>query len=453
MKSSGAIWRMGIILCFISSIFLVNWQADRTNFAFIAVFYTLAFVSYVLLLREESKFSFKHLAFIALGAQVVSMLYVPNLSDDYFRFLWDGEITWLGINPFDFKPQDLTDEAFMKSDYMQEVYAGVSDLSRKNYSCYPPVNQAYFIASTAFSSSIPVNVFMMKLLIVLTELAGVFHLRKLLIHFKVNPKRLWIVFLNPLFVIECTGNVHFEGVMLSLLFIALYFLFTSRLLLGALIFALAVQIKLVPLILLPFFLRHFPWRKAFYIYFVIGISVIGLGITQLNASNFGNFLHSLALYFKVFEFNSFLFYNYNLLIQQFTTYNPLAITGPILSGFVLISILFYALRRSTIDWKVLLQRMLFGFFIYLILGSTLHPWYVIPLLGLSVFTNFAFPMVWSFLVFFSYFFYSIGSGNSFEVRAMTSIEYILFFAYFIYEWKKNGSPFGFLRIDHYQKSD
>ncbi len=339
----------------------------------------------------------------------------------------------------------------MESAYMQEVYAGISDLSRKNYSCYPPVNQAYFIASTAFSSSIPVNVFVMKLLVVLTELAGVFYLRKLLIHFKVNPKRLWIVFLNPLLIIECTGNVHFEGVMLSLLFIALYFLFTYRLLLGALIFALAVQIKLVPLILLPFFLRHFIWRKAFYIYFVIGISVIGLGLTQLNSENFGNFLHSLALYFKVFEFNSFLFYNYNLLIKQFTTYNPLAITGPILSGFVLISILFYALRRSNINWKVLLERMLFGFFIYLILGSTLHPWYVIPLLGLSVFTNFAFPMVWSFLVFFSYFFYSIGNGNSVEVRTMTTIEYALFFAYFIYEWRKNGSPFSFLRLDHYTK--
>ena len=439
---------MGLVLCFIASIFLVNWQADRTNFAFIAVFYTLAFASYILLLRE-STFSFKHLAFIALGAQVVSMLYVPNLSDDYFRFIWDGEITWQGINPFDFRPQELTDRAFMDSAYMQEVYAGVSDLSRRHYSCYPPVNQAYFIVSTAFSSSLPVNVFVMKLLVFLTELAGVFYLRKLLIHFKVDPKRLWIVFLNPLLIVECTGNVHFEGVMLSLLFIALYFLFTSRLLLGAIIFALAVQIKLVPLILLPFFLRHFPWKKAFMMYFVIGFSVIGLALTQLNSANFPNFLHSLALYFRVFEFNSFLFYNYNIFVQQFTGYNPLAFTGPILSVIVLFWIVIYALKRNTTDWKLLLERMLFGFFIYLILGSTLHPWYVIPLLGLSVFTNYAFPVAWSFLVFFSYFFYSIGSGSSFEVRAMTTIEYLLLFFYFIYEWKKNGSPLSFLRINHF----
>jgi hypothetical protein len=448
LKSSGAIWRIGIILVFICSIFLVNWQADRTNFAFIAIFYSISFIAYFLLLRE-SKLSFKHLAFIAIGAQVVSMLYVPNLSDDYFRFMWDGEITLQGINPFDFKPQELTERAFMESAYMQEVYAGVSDLSRKNYSCYPPVNQLYFIVPAALSSSISVNVIVMKLLIVLTELAGVFYLRKLLIHFKVDPRRLWIVFLNPLLIIECTGNVHFEGVMLSLLFISLYFLFTSRLLLGAIIFALAVQIKLVPLILLPFFLRYFPWKKAFLMYFVIGITVIGLGFTQLDSENFGNFLQSLRLYFQNFGFNSFLFYNYNKFIQLFTTYDPLAFTGPIMSFLVMVTILYYALRKASTDWKLLLERMLFGFFLYLIMGATLHPWYVIPLLGLSLFTNYAFAMMWSFLIFFSYFFYSIGDAGSFEVRLITSIEYILLLGYFIYEWRKGGSPFKFLRIDCY----
>ena len=152
----------------------------------------------------------------------------------------------------------------------------------------------------------------------------------------------------------------------------------------------------------------------------------------------------------LFQFNSFLFYNYNLFVQQFTGYNPLLLTGPIMSFVVLFWIVIYALKRDSSDWKLLLQRMLFGFFIYLILGSTLHPWYVIPLLGLSVFTNYAFPMLWSFLVFFSYFFYAIGSGSSFDVRLMTSIEYILLLAYFIYEWRKNGSPFGFLRIDYFQ---
>lgn len=444
-----AIWRTGLILCFIVSLFLVNWQADRTNFAFIAFFYSLAFAAYIFLLREERVLKFKHFALIALCAQIVCLIYAPNLSEDYFRFLWDGELALSGINPFDFTPNELVEHPFMDSAYSQELFAGISDLSKRNYSCYPPVNQVYFIIATSVSSSVFVNVIAMKVLIVLTEILGVIYLRKLLIHFNVNPNRLWIVYLNPLLIIECTGNTHFEGVMISLLFVALYFLFASKSWLGAIIFGLAVQIKLVPLILLPFFLRYFSLRKAIFIYLIIGVTVLGLAMTQINAGNLAHFAKSLALYFRVFEFNSFLFYNINAFVKLFTGHNPLSQVGPALSIFVMISILWYALRHHTLDWKVVLERMLFGFFLYLILGSTVHPWYILPLLALSVFTNYSFPVVWSLLIFFSYFFYSAGSSHSFEVRLMVSIEYVLFLAYFIYEWRKNGSPFAFLRIDHY----
>ncbi|MFK7787747.1 MAG: glycosyltransferase 87 family protein [Crocinitomicaceae bacterium] len=448
MSSSRAIWQMGIVLCFIVSIFFVNWEPDRTNLLFIGGCYSLAFVSYILILREQL-FSFQHLLFIALGAQVVSMLFLPNLSEDYFRFLWDGKITLEGINPFDFTPNELIESRVADHAYLNEVFSGISDLSRKHYSCYPPVNQVYFIVPNFLSSSLVGAVFFMKLMIVLTELLGIFYLRKLLIHFKVDPKRLWIVYLNPLLIIECTGNVHFEGVMLSLLFIALYFIFTSRLILGAFIFALAVQIKLVPLILLPFFLRYLPWKKAFLMYFVIAISVIGLGLTQLDPDNFGNFLSSLKLYFQNFGFNSFLFHYYNSFVQLFTYYNPLAFTGPIMSFLVFITILYIALRKDSSDWKLLLKRMLFAFFLYLIMGTTLHPWYVIPLLGLSVFTNYAFAALWSFVIFFSYISYLTGYWNSFEARLVTNIEYFILLGYFIYEWRKGGSPFPFLRMDHY----
>ncbi len=444
-----AIWRTGIIVCFIASLFLVNWQDDRTNFAFIAFFYGLAFAAYLFLLRETRTLQFRHFALIALCAQIVSLLYAPNLSEDYFRFLWDGELTLNGINPFDFTPNELVDHAFMESTYSQELFAGISDLSRRNYSCYPPVNQVYFIISSSLSTSVFVNVIAMKMLIVLTEILGVIYLRKLLIHFNIHPSRLWIVYLNPLLIIECTGNTHFEGVMISLLFVALYFLFASKSWLGAIIFGLAVQIKLVPLILLPFFLRYFSLRKSIVIYLIIGATVLGLAMTQINVGNIAHFLKSLALYFRVFEFNSFLFYILNSFVKLFTGYNPLSQVGPALSFLVMISIIWYALRHHTLDWKVVFERMLFGFFLYLILGSTVHPWYILPLIALSVFTNYAFPIVWSLLIFFSYFFYSAGSGSSFEVRLMVTIEYLIFFAYFIYEWRKNGSPFAFLRVDHY----
>lgn len=447
--SPSKIWRLGIIVGFIISIFLVNWESDRTNFGFIAGFYTLAFVCYLLIIRERQTFKFKHLIAIAGAAQVASILYEPNLSNDYYRFLWDGEMAWNEMNVFDFKPNELTDKEFMQSAYMQEIFAGMSDLSKQNYSCYPPVNQFYFIFSTAFSSSIAMNVFLLKILIILTEIAGAIYLRKLFIHFKLKPSRIWILLLNPLLIIECTGNVHFEGVMLSLLVIAFYFLFVRNTITAATIFGLAVQIKLVPLLLLPFLLRFFGWKKALTFYCVTGLVVVILGLTQINSGNAFNFLQSLSLYFRVFEFNSFIFYNYLAIGNIFVEYNPIRIIGPILSCATMLAIVIYALRKKPINWQQLLNRMMFGFFIFLIMGSTLHPWYVLPLLTLSLFTNYTFPIVWSFLIFFSYFFYSVGNGSSFDVRLMVTIEYILLFGYLIYEIRKKGSPFKNLNIRSY----
>jgi hypothetical protein len=135
--------------------------------------------------------------------------------------------------------------------------------------------------------------------------------------------------------------------------------------------------------------------------------------------------------------------------MHFTWYNPIAIISPIVSVFVMVSVVYYALRKEIPNWKSLLHKMLFAFFLYLILGSTLHPWYIIPLLGLTVFSNYAFPILWSFLIFFSYVHYMDGYWNSITARIVTDIEYLILLGYFIYEWREGGSPFSFLRMDHY----
>ena len=216
-------------LVFLVSIFLINFENDRTEFGFIAVFYVLAFIAYLGIYSQRNSINFKQILFIATVAQLLSMWNEPNLSIDYYRFLWDGEITLQGINPFDYTPKELAHRDFLtSSEYMQEIYNGVSDLSKVNYSCYPPVNQFYFITASLFSDSLPLNTFVLKLLIVLTELLGAFFLVKTLDQLSIERSRMWLLYLNPLWIIECTGNTHFEGVMISFLFIAFYYLLKKK---------------------------------------------------------------------------------------------------------------------------------------------------------------------------------------------------------------------------------
>ncbi len=431
-------------LVFFLSIFLINFEEDRTNFAFIALFYTLAFIAYLGIYAQRKTISFKQLFIIAIIAQLLSIWNEPNLSIDYFRFLWDGEITLQGINPFDFTPQELANREFVTSSaYMQEIYAGISDLSRENYSCYPPINQFYFILASAFSDSLVLNTFILKLLIVLTEILGAVFLIKILEFLKIERARIWLLYLNPLWIIECTGNTHFEGVMISFLFIAFYYLLQKREILGSIFFAIAVQIKLVPLLILPFFLRFLGWKKAIVFYALTIFLVIAFGFIQLDSENINNFVTSLRLYFEVFEFNSFILYYYIQFGFWDVGWNMTKTYGPRLSMIALTIIVALALwgvrvNPDNFDWKKLFKRITIAFFVYLILSSTLHPWYVLPLLAFSLFTNYAFPLAWSFVIFFSYVFYQFTDNTVWEVRLVSTIEYVLVVGVFLWEMVKGG---------------
>ena len=429
---------------FLISIFAINFEDDRTNFGYMALFYSLAFVSYLALYFQKNVISFKTFVLIAAAAQVLSIWNQPNLSIDFYRFIWDGEITLAGINPFDFKPNELVHHDFVQSsNYLKEVYAGIGQLSQSHYSVYPPINQFYFIVASLFTDSLVINTIILKLLIVLTEILGAIFLIKSLKLLKINTSRIWFLFLNPLWIIECTGNTHFEGVMISFLFIAFYYILQKKETLGSVFFAIAVQIKLVPLLLLPFFLRFLGWKKAIVLYTLTIAIVLVFGLLQLNGSNIYNFLDSLRLYFEAFEFNSFALYYYIQYGYWDTGWNLTKVYAPRLSVialFIIISLSLYGgrINSDNFDWQKLFKRMTIAFFVYLILSSTLHPWYIIPLLALSLFTNYTFPLVWSFFIFFSYVFYQFENNSIFEVRLVSTIEYVMVIGTFIYEMVKGG---------------
>ena len=46
--------------------------------------------------------------------------------------------------------------------------------------------------------------------------------------------------------------------------------------------------------------------------------------------------------------------------------------------------------------------MLWALTVYLLMSTTVHPWYITPLVALAVFTDYRFPIAWSMLVIVSY---------------------------------------------------
>jgi hypothetical protein len=245
-----------------------------------------------------------------------------------------------------------------------------------------------------------------------------------------------MVFLNPLVIIETTGNLHFEGVMLSFMIVGFYFLINQQLLKGAFFFTLAIQIKLVPLILLPFLWRYLGWRKALLVYLITALMSMAIFSSVILSNNSLNVLRSILLYFQVFEFNSSIL---RILLEldpfQITRYK-MRFYGPLLSLITFISIVFLSLKGSFKDDKHFFHKMAIGYSIYLLLSSTVHPWYLIPLLFLSVMADLSFGMIWSFCIFLTYSFY--GQDNIAQSNWLLWLEYIPVLMLLVYEIWKGG---------------
>jgi hypothetical protein len=75
--------------------------------------------------------------------------------------------------------------------------------------------------------------------------------------------------------------------------------------------------------------------------------------------------------------------------------------------------------------------MLFALACYYFLSTTVHPWSVVFLLGFSIFTDYRFPLLWSFTIILSYYTYS--NPNYTENLGLLAIEYLLVIGFFIYE--------------------
>jgi alpha-1,6-mannosyltransferase len=187
----------------------------------------------------------------AAAMRAITLLSPPVLSSDVYRYVWDGRVQLLGINPYRYMPA--ADElAFLRD---EAVYPHINRPDSA-LTVYPPSAQAIF----ALAAAVMPGVYGMKLMMALFDVLAIGALWWLLRIAGRDPAELLIYAWLPLPVWEFAGNAHVDGVAAGLLALALLAAVRGRVVLTGLVLAAATLTKFLPAVVLPAFWRPWDWR-------------------------------------------------------------------------------------------------------------------------------------------------------------------------------------------------
>jgi len=409
------------------------YQLDRTDFIkLISLFGALFFLCYKLIQFE--KWNFRFLLAVGILIRLVFLFAEPNLSQDYFRFIWDGELVRNFINPYLDVPNTLIAKKDLIIANADILYKGMGELSPKFFSNYPPLNQFIFgLSAYLGGNSILGAIIVMRSLIVLSDIGIIYFGRKLLKNLNLSPHLIFWYFLNPLIVIELTGNLHFEGVMLFFFVVSMYLLSVKKWMFAAVIYALSISIKLIPLMFLPLFIKHLGIKKSLLFYLIIAFTSLVLAAPFITPEFIGNYSETVGLWFSNFEFNAG-FYN---VVKEIATrfdakpWELIKIYGKAIPYIIILFVTLITFFRKNQNLAVLISSMLWILTAYYLLAAIVHPWYIVFLVLLTIFTNYRFPLVWSLVVILSYYAYSQTDFK--EHLGILSVEYIFVYGFLISE--------------------
>lgn len=255
--------------------------------------YLLLFVagSLLALLAARSLSGSRLRVLLACGAlfRVTLLLRPADLSDDLYRFAWDGRVAAAGISPYAFAPED---PALSRIAPEWKALVG----HREVRTVYPPVAQAAFRASAL---AVPREILALKGLFALADLAVVALLQRL-----GGPAAGFAAALyafHPLPITEGAGQGHCDALGVALLLASLAYLSGGRRGLAGVAFALSVLAKYVPgAAVLPVLRRG---RLAAGLGFLLAAAAVWLAASRGGASPVGG----LGDYALRWDFNSVIY--------------------------------------------------------------------------------------------------------------------------------------------------
>lgn len=427
--------KVSLFLVALSLVFYYTfaYHLDRTDFIKLLSLFIALFLLFIKLIQFE-KWNARFLLAVGILFRLAFLIAEPNLSQDFYRFIWDGHLVANTINPYLHLPNELIANPNFIVPNAKELYHGMGSLSARHYSNYPPLNQLIFsLAALLGGKSILGSLIVMRGTIILADIGILYFGRKLLKNLNKSPQLIFWYFLNPLVIVELTGNLHFEGVMLFFFIVSMYLLSLKKWHLAAVVLACSISIKLVPLLFLPLFFTYLGWKKSILFYILIGATSLLLFSPFYTPEFIHNYTKTLSLWFSNFEFNASL---YNVVKHTAIHFDAkpwefIKEYGKITPIVTISIVTLYTFLRKRQDLNTVLSSMMWVLSIYYFISTTVHPWYSIFLIVLAVFTSYRYALVWSAAIVLSYFAYS--NIDFKENLWLLALEYISVIGFLFYE--------------------
>ncbi|GIV58310.1 MAG: hypothetical protein KatS3mg042_1223 [Rhodothermaceae bacterium] len=323
----------------------------------------------MVLLWRRGGYGMRTVLLLGIVLRLAVLWLPPTLSDDAYRYVWDGLLQVEGINPYRYVPEDPALAGF----HDEPIYGRLN--SSRFYSVYPPLSQVFFaVAGLFYGFGWEVSYYVLKVL-----LAGMEFGAMLLLARMIPARRMILYAWNPLVVIETAGQAHTEAVMLFFLVLALWLARRRRGSAAAAALTCAGWVKLYPFVLLPFLWRRFRWRAVWPPVLVSAVLVL----PYFDPAIPGHVAASLDLYVRYFEFNAGLYYGVKKVLLVWTGEDWSKTLGPLFRMVFLAALpVLYVLdvRRR---WP-LHRAFVWTLGAFFVCATTVHPWYLLGLLAVSM---------------------------------------------------------------------
>lgn len=238
-------------LCYLAAFSLGDLRVNTVEFVIIALAgFALYLAAVALILRPAPNSNPKTGAglllifFFAILFRLTLLPTRPTLSDDMFRYVWDGRVQAHGLSPYRYPPKanQLT--------YLRRTDVTIwPSINRKEVvTVYPPGAQIFYALIWQVVGD---SLTGYKAAFLVAELIGALLLIKLLQHFGQPPERILIYLWSPLLVFEVAQAGHVDGLMLPFLIAAFWARAKDKHWLLGLGLGAATMIKLFPLLLVP----------------------------------------------------------------------------------------------------------------------------------------------------------------------------------------------------------